>query len=217
MRKVIDIFLKARGGRPGLVLICLMCAGLAGGFSIVGLLPMLALATGDLEKQSSGAAHSIVGALNSVGLDATFGTLMLIFLASITLKAVLVMLAMRIVGKASAEVANNLRIDLITSLLDVRWRFFTSQPIGRIANAFSAEAGGCAMAYLIAANFFSAAIQSLIYVTAALFVSWRLTLVAVVFGGLTSLILASFVQLTRRAAASRSASTRRWPSISSTA
>src|SRR3546814_12816047 len=89
---------------------------------------------------------------------------------------------MRYVGYAVAEVATGLRAELIKNLLNVRWDYFTHQPLGRIANAVSIDASRAGEAYLMAANFQVYVIQGVVYSVVAILVSWQLALAALALG-----------------------------------
>ena len=65
-------------------------------------------------------------------------------------------------------------------------------------HGFSAEAGSVGQAYLLAANTLSASIQALIFSAVALIVSWRLTLLGMLFGVAISIALSFFVHLARK-------------------
>src|SRR3546814_16393179 len=93
------------------------------------------------------------------------------------------MVAMRYVGYAVAAVATDLRAELIKSLLNVRWEYFTKQPLGRIANAVSVDSTRAGQAYLMAAVFQANLIQTVIYSLVAALASWQMALAAVVLGG----------------------------------
>src|SRR3546814_1984897 len=71
-------------------------------------------------------------ALGYFGLTPDLSLLIGLVVGGIALKCVLHMVAMRYVGYAVAAVATDLRAELIKSLLNVRWEYFTKQPLGRI-------------------------------------------------------------------------------------
>src|SRR3546814_2019036 len=78
-------------------------------------------------------------ALGYFGLTPDLSLLIGLVVGGIAVKCVLHMVAMRYVGYAVAAVATDLRAELIKSLLNVRWEYFTKQPLGRIANAVSVD------------------------------------------------------------------------------
>ncbi|NIA71509.1 ABC transporter ATP-binding protein [Pelagibius litoralis] len=196
---ILRIFYGAEGTRPGLVLTCLLLAGIFEGIGLASLLPLLSLAIND----GAGATSPIIGyvdtALGWVGLEPGLGVLLLLVVGGIVLKCLLTMAAMFYVGYAVAEVATGLRAQLITRLLNVRWGYFTHQPVGRIANAISVDATRSGHAYLMAANFQVNIIQTVVYSLIAALVSWQLALAALALGGTIALSLHVLVRVSKKA------------------
>ena len=77
----------------------------------------------------------------TVGFTPTIGTLLIIFVICMTLKAFLVLVTSRRGGYMIARVVTDLRIDLIQALFDTRWEYFVRQPIGSLTNSLGGEAG----------------------------------------------------------------------------
>jgi ATP-binding cassette, subfamily C, bacterial len=199
MREILKLFFKAESTNPIIVVICLIVAGIAEGLGFASLIPLLAIATGDVQRGDSAAAAFVYDGLAVVGLDPTLPILIILFIIAMTCKSLLILLAMRYVGFASATVATNLRANLIRQLLRVRWGFFTTQSLGRMINAVSGEAGRAANGYVVAANFLSNAILTLVYVTAAIAISWKFSLVGLVFGAVIAFALHYLVRMARTA------------------
>ncbi len=173
MLGVLRIFFGNAGTGQWTVLGCLLLAGLAEGIGLAGLLPLLTVAFGDPGSDSAPINTIVFSAFDAIGLPARFEVLLVVVVVGIIVKAILIILAMKTVGYAVADVATKLRTKLINSLLAVQWSYFTRQPVGRIANAVSLEATRCGEAYLLAALVVSSLIQSVIYLTLAFFVSGR--------------------------------------------
>jgi ATP-binding cassette subfamily C protein len=199
MDSVISIFFKAHGTRPRRVLGCMILAGLFGGIGVASLLPLLSLATGEGAAGASPLSGAIAEALGSVGLEPTIGVLLSLIAGGIALKAGLLFLAMTYVGFAVAHVATSLRERLIRHLLDVKWRYFIHQPLGRIANAMSVDATRAGQAYLASARVIAHAVQALAYCLVALLASWKLALLALCVGALIMGLLHFLVRAMRKA------------------
>lgn len=199
MRAILHMFFRAEGSRPWSVLACLLLAGIADGISFASLLPLIAIAIGSGGDNDSPLYHAVIGAFNAVGLEPKLVPLLILVIAGTTLKSLLILLAMRHVGFAQADVITKLRARLVTEVLQVRWSFFTSHPVGRLVNSVSSDAGRTAAGYSLAANLFSNVILSVVYVGAAFAVSWKLALVALAIGGGVAISLHHFIRRTRRA------------------
>ena len=196
---VLRIFYGARGTRPWLVLTCLLLAGIAEGIGLATLLPLLSLAINDAAGETSALAVYVEKALGFFGLAPDLGLLLTLVVGGIVFKCLLTMAAMRYVGYAVAEVATSLRAELIKRLLNVRWGYFTHQPLGRIANAVSVDSTRAGQAYLMAANFQVNVIQTVIYSLVAALVSWQLALAALALGGIIALSLHFLVRISKKA------------------
>jgi ATP-binding cassette subfamily C protein len=103
------------------------------------------------------------------------------------------------VGYTVANVATDLRLQLIRALLATRWEYYLRQPVGALANSVASEAKRAAQGYLNAATIMSQLIQVAVYLTVAVFVSWKATLVSLVFGFFLFLVLGRLVRTSRKA------------------
>lgn len=189
-------FFGMPGSRPWLVLACLFLASSAEGVGLASLLPVLAVITG--EGGSSGLGARVLALFAHFGLAAEFGVLLAVVVAALLVKAALMILSYRIITGTATAVTAELRKSLLAALLAARWPHFVRQPVGRLANAMGVEALRCGDGYVVAANLFVFAIQSLAYLTLAFLVSWRLALLALAVGGLLILLLSGFVRRARR-------------------
>jgi ATP-binding cassette subfamily C protein len=185
---------------------CLLLAAVAEGLGLSTLLPLLGLATshpgsaeGALTKGSSPLSQAIGSALTSLGLDLTIGTLLVVIVIAMFLKAGLVLLAQKRVGYTVAKVATDLRLALLRAVLGARWGYYLRQPVGGFSNAFATEANRASQAYLHGATIVEQTLETLLYLTIAATVSWQVTLSAALVGLLIVGGLGRFVRMTRRA------------------
>lgn len=196
---IMRIFFGSRETNPWLVLGGLMLAGLFSGIGLTSLLPLLTMAIeGEMGSEST-AQRLVADGLAFFKLEPRLGTLLIIVISGITMKCLISMAAMKYVGYALAEIATGLRTRLIKQVLNVQWGYLTHQPIGRIANAVSADATRSGQAYHMAAQFQINVIQTVVYCLVAALVSWKLALAALVLGGLIALSLNFLVRITRKA------------------
>jgi len=200
MRNVIGIFFEARGTSPWLVLGCLLLASIASGIGLASLLPLLSLATeSGPSAQTSAITEFLSEFLALFNGKPDLVTLIFVLLAAIAVKGLLTVFAMRYVGKAIAEVSAGMRSALIKGLLNVRWGFFTTRPLGRFLNATSIEASNAGKAYDMSSQFLANTIQSAVYVIIALFISWKLAALAVVMAASVAYSLRFLVRMSKRA------------------
>src|SRR3990172_1931437 len=187
--RLIITFIRRYPAQSAVTLLAMLFAGIADGFGISMLLPLLGIAM-DLPGASGGTSpHSksaleraITGFLESLGVTPTINLLLLVFAFSVMLKAVLVLLANKRVGYMVARLATDLRLELIRALFATRWEYYVRQPIGRFTNAVATEASRSADAYLqgiMAMTFF---IHAVVYGVVALMLDWKATLLTLIAG-----------------------------------
>jgi ATP-binding cassette subfamily C protein len=202
MRSILRLFFKAKAANPWLVVACLVFASVAEGIGVATLIPLITVATGgDL---GGGGKRRVFGEIAQnffefFGTTPTLVPLLMVFLATMAVKAGLSLVAMRYVGNATAEVATDMRRQIIEGLLQVRWGFFADQKLGKIANAVSGEAMRAASAYLVAATLLAAVVSVVIYLAVAVTISWQLTAIATIFGSAIAVALHTYVRRAKKA------------------
>ena len=199
MLQILEMFFRAKNTNPWTVLICLLFAGVAGGIGLASLLPLLTVAMDIGKENPSFVSQAVTDGLSFIGLRPELPQLLSLVVLAVAVKSLLNFVAMRHAGYASVTVAMGFRTDIIKQLMNVQWRYFTEQPLGRLANTVSLDAYRSGQTYVMAASLVSNAIQMLIYITLAFVVSWKLALIALMIGGSIGLSLHFLVQMARKA------------------
>lgn len=179
----------------------LVVSGLAEGIGVVTLLPLLTLATDD--ETPTGAAKLVADVLDTIGLPNTIGVLLGAIVVGMLLKSALMWLALREAGNAAADLAADLRTELVDALMKARWRHFTEEQVGGLANAMSSEAFRASSVMVIACRLLAGVFQVIVYGLLALLVSWTVTAAALVVGAAMFVGLNGLVRATRRAGQSQ--------------
>ncbi|MEA2109896.1 MAG: ABC transporter ATP-binding protein, partial [Pseudomonadota bacterium] len=190
-----------------MMLLALLLAGVAEGFGLVALLPLLGMTVGGF---GSGAATTVVDnragqfvvkTLAAIGLEPGAKNLLLVIVVAIVLKSILVLLAKKKVGYTVAHVATDLRLGLIRALIAARWEYYVGQPVGSQANAVATEAMRASQAYLCGATMVAKLLQSLVYIGVAVLVSWKATAISLLAAVIFLLAFSKLVKKARRAGA----------------
>jgi ATP-binding cassette subfamily C protein len=189
-----------------ITLAALLFAGLVEGIGISLLLPLLSLAAdldGGSASAAAGEASSTLGQMvnnvfGSLGITPTIGMLLIFFVVCMILKALLVMLTNKRIGYMVAQVATDLRLELIHALFVTRWEYFIRQPIGSLAVSIGGETGQAATAYLRGMTMIAAALQATVYATIVFLVSWRATVIALVAGLVILFVVRRYIRKARR-------------------
>src|SRR3546814_7107132 len=93
-------------------------------------------------------------------------------------KAALTLLALRLIGRAVADVVANMRLELIETVMNARWSFYIRQPVGRFSTALGGEAQKAGDAYNAMTQMFSQSVQAMFYLIIAAIASWQLAILS---------------------------------------
>jgi ATP-binding cassette, subfamily C, bacterial len=196
---VIWYFLKRYPRRSVLIVGLLFLSGLAEGFGVASLLPLLELAIGDPASQPSGVSMFVADVLGRVGLEPTLGILLFALVMAMVAKGAFMWMSVRQQGYAVANIATDLRLTLIRAFLKARWSYFVSQRAGHMSNAVGSEAHRASMAYAAACGLLAGIVQVLVYATVAFLVSPAVAVAALVSGMLLVFLLSGLVGVARDA------------------
>ncbi|MBI5570227.1 MAG: ABC transporter ATP-binding protein [Desulfomonile tiedjei] len=185
--------------RSVIACVCLTLAGLSEGISLASLLPLLSIMTGDSPERGGRLTEPIREAFLSVGITPSLSVLLVLIVVLMTLKSVLVLVAMRQAGYSLAKVEKEFRVSLIRALMNAKWEHVLSRRQGVFANALTIESERAATGYWYACRITAASLQILAYGIVSAAVSWHTTVFVVLAAGLSTLIVAKFVALSRRA------------------
>ncbi len=198
MRHLLKVFFKSPDANPWTVLIALVLASFAEGLGMASFLPLLSVAMNQ-SAEGSLAYDLISGLLGSIGLSVSLMNLLSLIVVAVILKATLTIVAMNHVAHAVARVSTGLRARLLKNVMAARWSYFTSQPVGRMANAVSVDATQAGQSYFMAARVMAESIRALVLIIVALTISWEAALYAIVVGVSIAGSLNFLVRLSKKA------------------
>ena len=196
MQTVLKIFFKSEGASPWITLLCLLSANLAAGIGIATILPLLTIAT-DTDS-SSPALKMMREFFEKAGLPLEIGPLLIIVVAALIVKSVLVLVANCYTGFAVTEVTTRFRKRVIRLFMDSQWEWYVQQPAGRLNHALLGLTGALGASYRNAAAFVAQAVETIVLIVVALFVSWKIAVVGAIAGLVIAALLDRFVRRSRR-------------------
>ena len=183
--------------RIAFAIVLMLLSGLLEGVGILALLPAL-----DILLGQAGSENQITDAYRAafalVGLPMTLITVVSVMVLLVAAKSLLLFAANIYVAYLTTGLDKAFRLKMIRGLMRVRWQFFTSEPIGRLANSILNEAhqtANTANALMMLASY---TIQAVVYLSTALLVSWQLTLTGIAAGIFIMFVLRVFVEVTRK-------------------
>lgn len=198
MLKSVKFFFEAKVANPYVVVACLLLASVFETIGLGTLLPIIAIAAEGNSTGSGKVGAYVAGLLTQLGLPMTLGPLVLMVVVFMLLKAVLTYAAMSYTVKAASRVSTTLRRRLLGAIFNARWGFFSDQKAGSLSNILGVDASRAGEAYIVSANLIAAAIQAAAYAAIALFINWRLAILAMVTGVLLSLFLRRHIKKSRK-------------------
>jgi len=191
-------FSRQNPASSALVVGCLVLSGLAEGFGVAALLPLLGVLF-----QSGSAAKSgwLFSLFERLGIPATLYSILGFVLAGLLLKALILLLVSRVVSGNLARSTTRLRLELVQAVFHSRWSYFVRQAPGELASALSHEASRAASGYFYIIMLSATAVQFVTYATLTLVISWKIALGATLLAPMVFLLFRRLVRANQEAGA----------------
>ncbi len=184
-------FLSAYPLQTAVMLVALFLSSVAEGVGLSALLPLLNIGIKTSAQQVDEAQATpadselervVTDALNVLGIQPSIEVFLVLIVMAVTLKSLLMLVAQRQVGYTAAQVATDLRLEILRAVLRSKWEYFLHQPIGRLTNNLATEAQRSSGAFVSGTMVITLIVQVVIYGVVALAVSWQATLVSLAAG-----------------------------------
>lgn len=186
--------------RQALIMVCLLAAGLAEGFGLATILPVLTVAGGEnLGPQQPEFAIRMIVFISSIGLPVTFTGLLIVMIGGMLAREILSFLAMSFVGYTIARLSTSYRRRLIDAYLKANWAYFTKEPLGQLTYAVSSFAAGAADAFLVSSRLIANVMRTTVYLAVIVIISGKLALIALAAGAMIVAALHFLVNIARKA------------------
>ncbi|HWH74461.1 MAG TPA: ABC transporter ATP-binding protein [Methylibium sp.] len=196
---MIAAFVRAYPGRSAAALVAVFVAGLVDGLGMSMLLSMLSFATRSESHEPSMPEQFALRVAEFLGLQPSAPVLLGLATSLIACKAVLSLLANRQVGYTVANIATDLRLAVIRSVMAARWAHYLQQSVGRLSNAVSTEAQRASEAFQYSAETAAMLLNAVIYLGIALSLSWQAGAAAILSGAVLLAVLQRLVRTSLQA------------------
>ena len=193
------------------LVVAMLIASAFEGLGIGTLLPILRVIANkgpDTEVKHSQLERVIFGLFDTLHLPKTFGAMVIVFAVCMTIRAMISQQTSRRVGRMVAEIASELRKEVIDSVLAARWSYFTVNPVGRFVNAVNVEANWASYVYKTSLNVVASLIRTLIYCLICILIDWRAAIIAITLGFGLGLVNRWLTRYGRRAGRQQQIATR---------
>ena len=166
------------------------------GFSL--LLPFLETLLNDNLNEISQFSKYILNIFNFIGLNFEIKNFLILFGILLILKHIFLSFSTWQITRVWSELIALSRKKLLNNLLFTRFNFFNSLSLGGLVNTINREAEAPANAYSITCHLIVSLLQSLMLITLSFFVSWKITLGAIVVSVFVVFILKGFIDSTKK-------------------
>ena len=187
-------FVRKYPKKTALVVLSLIAAAVAELLGIGMMLPLIAQLMG-----IEGATGSWEKYIDLLPFTPTFLNLLIVLVVAVVIKSIIMYCGLRYAGFVSAEITYDFRKHLIAALMNAKWPYYTSQPVGRIANALAEEAARAGNGYALGCKALASLVLIATYFLASLFISWKICLITLFIGGLLAISLKAVIQKAREA------------------
>ena len=195
--EMLRLLVGRHGARMAVSTSGLALAAVLNGIGIAALLPLLSVALEEDTGSRTPIHDTLDRALGAVGIETSIGSLLMLIVGVMLLKAMASLLIFRQVAHSAAHAAADARLRLVRASIAARWEYFNSLKGGGLSSVLGVEAQRVAAAYNTFCKMFSELANGLIYVAIATLVSWPITIAAAATGAVIAVVLKGIIGRTR--------------------
>lgn len=170
------------------LVLAMLLTGFMEGIGVASLFPVLSIVTQG-ETAPTRLNQAIEDALAVLHLPLNLGVLCLLIVILLWLKAAINLVVARALGRIGATIGQEIRQRLLQALVSAKWGYFTIQPVGRFVAAATTEANWASTAFRNALQVVEQSMRTAIFCGLALFMGWKMALVAIAMGVVMGLSL----------------------------
>lgn len=170
-------------GWAGGLLVLMILGSLTEGIGLLLLVPLLDVLGGQAEDRNPIVQH-LVAALRAVGLPLSLGSLLSVFVALIVLRSLVQHARERLRASLQHRVVDTLRQRCFAGLLGVEWRWIAMGRQADHANLLLTDVSRVGVGLYFGLSLLASLATGLAYVGTAMALSWQMTLLAMLSGGL---------------------------------
>lgn len=196
--EIFAFFLKEFPRTILLTVVAFFVASVLEAFAILSAVPLVMLIDGELDRDTT-LGRTMIGAYEWAGIEPTIVSVMATIAVLVALRGILQLVAMVRIGFAAADIAASMRLRLLRALFDAGGAHLAGLSGGRLQTVLVGETQLAGEAAVASCRLLSNVIQLVIYVVVALFISWQVSLLALVIGLVAYRLLARYVEMARQA------------------
>jgi ABC-type multidrug transport system fused ATPase/permease subunit len=194
-------FYKHLRYRLFLMIVLGVLVGVLDGFGLAMFMPLLEMVndTKQANGSSLGNLSFLIDAMESIGLSLNLTSVLIIMIFFFIIKGVIKFMLSIYNAILRKFFIDKLRNQLLTSINQIKFKYFVTSDVGRIQNTMSVEIERASAAFYNYANTLQQAIMVLVYVSFAFFVDMRFALLVTIGGVLSNFLYKSIYKKTKGA------------------
>lgn len=183
------------------MVVALLCASAMEGMSAAAIFPLLSLTNNDIDEavSTNELLQQIQSHLSLLDLELTTNLLFGVIISGLLLKSLLLFFTDRYIGYVAVRLQTSMRLELLNSIMNSRWRYFADRSAGQMVNSMSTEIMRAARSYVQAMLALSLCMTVITYALVALTVDWQATLLLLIFGTCMWLVSHRLIRMAHRA------------------
>jgi len=134
-------------------------------------------------KDVSSTTQRLLNLFNLFGISVTKINILILFFLFNTLLSVSIIVTNWIIVKTQYAMVKSLARETFSAFFNARWHFFNTQRHGSILNTLTREIDGVRSAFASVGSMLSEFIRAVFFVAVPIYISWKITLIAVALGG----------------------------------
>jgi len=119
---------------------------------------------------------------NLLNISVTKINILILFLLINILLSASIIVAKWLILKSQYAMLKSLAVELFNAFFNARWHFFNTQRYGSILNTLTREIDGVRSAFVRVGNMLSDLIRAMFFLAVPLYISWKITSIAVILG-----------------------------------
>ena len=181
----------------------LFVSSLIEGIGLLSIFPLLSIIFENSDNSDTTIIIYFKLLFNKFNVDFNILNISIFFIAIMTLKSILRYFSLLIVGLKSSDITKDLRKELLGDILNLKWLYFTKYKSGEIVAVLTHAVEKSSSVGILISKFISLIFQLIIVFFAALFISAKITIIAITLGIIVFIIINIFIKKIREAGASQ--------------
>lgn len=189
--RYLGLFRRLVGRRIYVVFALATLSALMEGLGIAMIVPLLGAVQG-VQGPSSETGAAIRELISFIGVVPSLETILAVIVAAFLLKAGIGFASRAYGAYLQTQLVRELRAELFDAYGRMNYKYYSSKTTGHFVNVISGQVDSLFSAFSSYVDFLTRLLQAVVYISVALWLSWRVGLAAFIFG---TLVVASFKKI----------------------